>query len=417
MKRLIIVLIFILPAITWAAPKPSDGIRFDTGTWKEIVAKAKKEKKYIFIDCYTSWCGPCKRLSSEIFPQKEIGDFFNEHFINYKVDMEKGEGIDLSKQFHVGVYPTLLWVEPNGNIVHRVVGFMKAEKLLVEAGNAFKGGTYKADLEKNFKNNPKDPQVVKSYLDYLANTGDSREGEVANQYLELLPEEKYLDQDVYRLISKHVRTPFSPAVIYIYEHRSMFDAKFNKAQVDQLLNETYSRFANKLVNQVRKGQQFDEKEFLRLTNLMETRHFSLKDQVEDDTRIAVLHYRKDWKAYASLVNEVLAKRKFENINSITFRNWYTPVVASDCRNNEVLESVLRWIDMAFGKDSSFSMTHFKQYQMAKISLYERMDGKAEEMDEARKELLFLSELENKQKAYNTAREEKIRILTDQMNRR
>ena len=66
----------------------------------------------VFVDCYTTWCGPCKMMTEEVFPQKEAGDFFNAHFVNVKFDMEKGEGKELSKQFKIRAYPTFLLLNP-----------------------------------------------------------------------------------------------------------------------------------------------------------------------------------------------------------------------------------------------------------------------------------------------------------------
>lgn len=66
----------------------TQGIKFEQAEWSKLLEKAKKENKLIFMDCYTSWCGPCKRLASEVFTQKEVGQFFNGHFINTKYDME-----------------------------------------------------------------------------------------------------------------------------------------------------------------------------------------------------------------------------------------------------------------------------------------------------------------------------------------
>ena len=53
----------------------AQGIQFREGNWKEILEIAKKENKLVFVDNYTSWCGPCKKMVSEIFPLKEVGDF------------------------------------------------------------------------------------------------------------------------------------------------------------------------------------------------------------------------------------------------------------------------------------------------------------------------------------------------------
>src|SRR3989339_764670 len=75
-----------------------DGIKFETGSWKEVLEKARTEKKLVFIDVYTSWCGPCKLMAKDIFPSKSVGDVFNKNFINYKIDAEKGEGVAIAKK-------------------------------------------------------------------------------------------------------------------------------------------------------------------------------------------------------------------------------------------------------------------------------------------------------------------------------
>ena len=70
----------------------SQGVDFKQITLKEALEQAKAQGKMVFMDCYTTWCGPCKMMTEEVFPQKEAGDFFNAHFVNVKFDMEKGEG-------------------------------------------------------------------------------------------------------------------------------------------------------------------------------------------------------------------------------------------------------------------------------------------------------------------------------------
>ncbi|MCF8411653.1 MAG: thioredoxin family protein, partial [Crocinitomicaceae bacterium] len=51
-------------------------INFEKNTTiQALKAKAKKEKKLIFIDAYTTWCGPCKWISANIFTNKEVADY------------------------------------------------------------------------------------------------------------------------------------------------------------------------------------------------------------------------------------------------------------------------------------------------------------------------------------------------------
>ena len=106
------------------------GIEFFEGTFKEAMEKAKKENKLIFLDTYASWCGPCKRMSAYVFTNEEVGKYFNENFVNVKMDMEKGEGPALAAQLRVSAYPTLFFIDGYGNGKYTHVGYLKADDLL-----------------------------------------------------------------------------------------------------------------------------------------------------------------------------------------------------------------------------------------------------------------------------------------------
>lgn len=115
--------------------KESKGINFFEGNFKAAQAKAKSEKKIIFMDAYASWCGPCKRMAANVFTDPSVGEYFNKNFVNLKVDMEKGEGIQLSKQFPVQYYPTLFFIDANGKVIKQIVGYHDAAGLLKEAAS------------------------------------------------------------------------------------------------------------------------------------------------------------------------------------------------------------------------------------------------------------------------------------------
>lgn len=131
------------------------GMHFEHGTtWKQVLAKAKAENKYIFIDCYTTWCGPCKQMSKNIFPMETVGAFYNKNFINIKVQLDTlkdkdGKILDneevknwyatgdmLEAEYNVRAYPTYLFFDPNGNIVHRAVGSSEAPKFISKGEDA-----------------------------------------------------------------------------------------------------------------------------------------------------------------------------------------------------------------------------------------------------------------------------------------
>ena len=119
MKKLFTILIGVLIAST---PLQAQGVKFFEGTLDEACAKAKAENKKVFIDFSTEWCGPCKAVDQHVFPTEEAGRFFNEHFINLKVDAEKGDGPALTKEYNIEGYPTFIILQPDKQECTRWVG-------------------------------------------------------------------------------------------------------------------------------------------------------------------------------------------------------------------------------------------------------------------------------------------------------
>lgn len=102
----------------------------ENGSISLLMEKAKLENKIIFLDFYADWCGPCKQMDREVFQDKRIGEFFNENFINFKVDGERGKGRELANLYDVKGYPTVVFIDPKGIVLNRQVGLIFQEQLM-----------------------------------------------------------------------------------------------------------------------------------------------------------------------------------------------------------------------------------------------------------------------------------------------
>ena len=165
MKKILLFLL-ILP---FAVIGQEKGITFEHGlNWSQIKEKAKKENKFIFVDLFTTWCGPCKYMSASVFPQTKVGDFFNAKFVNAKIQMDKTdkdseevkawyeEAERFGKDYKIAAYPTFLIFNPQGELVHRMVGGGDADEFIERSKDALKPETQYYALLKAFNENPTD---------------------------------------------------------------------------------------------------------------------------------------------------------------------------------------------------------------------------------------------------------------------
>jgi thiol:disulfide interchange protein len=107
-----------------------NGIAFINNNWEAALQKASAEKKLIFADAYADWCGPCKLLKATTFKDKKAAVFFNSHFINLALDVEKGQGQDLAAQWKIQGLPTLIVFDASGKTIAQSVGYLKPEDLV-----------------------------------------------------------------------------------------------------------------------------------------------------------------------------------------------------------------------------------------------------------------------------------------------
>lgn len=185
-----------LPA--FGSIQAQEGIHFESGNWSQVREKARQEKKLIFIDVYTSWCIPCKKMVKDVFVLPEVGERFNKDFINYKIDAEKGEGINLALQYKVGSYPTYLFVNPDGTLIYRSVGSMPAERFLGEARLALSEASDPrplAEWEDSYLAKKMDTAFVWAYFEKRKRLGLDN-AEIADQYVTLLTKAQLLEKGV-----------------------------------------------------------------------------------------------------------------------------------------------------------------------------------------------------------------------------
>jgi thiol:disulfide interchange protein len=131
---LICALILLLSGYSYAQqPDKSGGISFKEGNLDEALSVAKQQHKPVFVDAYAVWCAPCQQLKKTTFQDKKLSAYFNAHFVNISVDVEKSDGEKFAELYNVNSYPTLLFIDEEGKIITKIESFVDAKSLLKTA--------------------------------------------------------------------------------------------------------------------------------------------------------------------------------------------------------------------------------------------------------------------------------------------
>ncbi len=195
-------------------------IKFLTGAFKDVLAKAGTEKKPVLIDFYTDWCRWCDTLDANTYSDATVSEFVEGNVIPYKIDAEKGEGIEIAKKYGVKAYPTVLLIKPDGEEIDRLLGYMPPEKFLKTLDDYLQGvntiGTLKAELAKNPNNAAAQYQMATKYA--MQNDLAGASG-YYKKMLELDPTNEHADEASFYVAMNEFRTSKDPAALNAFAEK------------------------------------------------------------------------------------------------------------------------------------------------------------------------------------------------------
>jgi len=228
--------ILLLIAILLPAHAQESGIRFFHGTWDEAMALAKKEKKKVFIDFFTEWCGPCLNMALTVFPLPEVGEVYNKNFICLKIDAEKGEGRELAKKYGIHSYPSYIFVNPKTEaLIHRSGGNKPAADFIADVQGALNPKLSSIYLNEKYKSGKYDARFL---IDYIHNQKVSGNRNVQKDFDKLIAMGKKLtDPEIWELYADCIGGYNNPYVKEVADHYDEFVRLFGKEAVDAKLTE------------------------------------------------------------------------------------------------------------------------------------------------------------------------------------
>jgi len=205
------------------------------------LAKAKAENKTVFVDFYTSWCAPCKAMSKDVFPQEKVGSFFNPQFINCKIQCDdKGVGEELGKKYQINAYPTLMFLDKNGEMIHSGVGGLSPEGLIELAKISTNPDRNLLSLIKEWNAGNREESFVTKYFRALKS---GYRYEKLNSdflaYFEELSDSKKTEKKTFELVQFIKVQPFTPVFEYIETNHKKYNKTVGQEEIDKFIADGY----------------------------------------------------------------------------------------------------------------------------------------------------------------------------------
>ena len=216
----------------------AQGMNFSEDNWKSILAEAKAENKIVFVDAYTTWCGPCKMMAANVFPDAKVGEFYNKNFINAKIDMEKGEGIDIAKKYKVRAYPTFLFVNGDGELVHKGIGYRPTDNFIALGEAASDPTMQLLGLEQQYNKGERGGEFMTRYAAAMQD-GGMDVAKVSDEYLGSL--DSYDDKEIMSFIYETTSKPTQKGFGIMADNLDAYYKEFGKDKVMQKMDYALKR--------------------------------------------------------------------------------------------------------------------------------------------------------------------------------
>jgi len=320
MKRLSILSVLMIAGILcgYSQTDTTKGISFEHNlSWQEVLQKAKKENKYVFVDCYATWCGPCKWMDRNIYPIDSVGTFMNDRFISVRMQMDTNKQDNdeirqwyataraVGEEYHFRGYPSYLFFSPDGQAVHKGAGEKGIEDFLSMAKAALDPQQQYYTLLADYRKD----NMSYSLMPVLANAAqgvgqDSLAKEVSRDYiqhyLEMLPEEQLWTKANILFIVQHsdfIDLEDKIFQVYYRNRMTINSVMHDKQFSDWLIN--YILYRDEVMPQVNKALKVTDEPNWHHLEMTISRNYNVLYAQKNVIQGRVEYYKakKRWKNY------------------------------------------------------------------------------------------------------------------------
>ena len=338
------------------------GIRFEHSNWSTTLAKAKTDNKYIFIDCYTTWCGPCKYMDSNVFVVAEVGRLYNDNFINIKFQLDSTGKVDddvkaqyadasfIKNTYNISSYPTFLFFNSNGELISRGESMMESAEFITKGSNALDLQKQYSTQLKNYEAGKRDEAFLKN-LSLLAAQEDKTSAEkFTKEYLSTQTD--LFSNNNMLFISQTTFSTRDTGYTLILNNKKRFDSIVGKDKITNVLRNASFQYAFSVIKPT-----WGEAEWNAYGDtLREQFPLFAEDQLLTLKGMFYQH-KKDWEGYSKAVEEYAAS----NYPLPTRLNQCAWTIFSQCNNIQVLKKALQWSKQSFISQKDIDPNYINTY--------------------------------------------------------
>jgi thioredoxin-related protein len=337
-------------------PLSEKGIKFIHEDFEKALAQAKFENKILFMDAYTTWCGPCKLMTKNTFPDTTVAALFNKNFVNLKLDMEKGMGSALLTRYGITAFPTLLFVDGEGEIVHKALGYLDVEQFIELGNTVLAGNQTLSSWTKKYDAGDRTPTFLKDYTLKLAEAYDKRKGQIAEEYL--ATQTDWLTDENLEFLYKNTEGVDGKLFPFLVKNKKAFEKITNAAEVDAKIQ---GMVADKI---------FNEKDLPTLTyadSLIQLVYDKQADKMSKKYRIDYARMKGDRAGFADASVQYLKKynKDANELNEIAMTFF------EQIDDKKMLKKAISWSKKAIKLDKSSGANY-----LTLANLYQKINKKS-----------------------------------------
>lgn len=218
----------------------AQGINFQDNL-EAALKQAKQENKLVFVDFYTSWCGPCKAMAADVFPQAEVGAYFNKEFVSVKIQCDDtGYGVALGKQYKIAAYPTLMFLDAQGETVHSVAGGLSPKGLIELGKTALDPSKNQLAMVKQWDAGNREPAFMQRYFQTLMRSYRAEKAQADFEaYFKQLAKAEKASKKTFDLMQVVKVGPFTSSFDYMEANKADYYKSVGSSLVDSTIATSY----------------------------------------------------------------------------------------------------------------------------------------------------------------------------------